>query len=742
MKYAYPTKNLFAGSSLGNLFTFVQLDRETNICGVWSAPDNTYVLGKLNLEFYDGEEKIQPVTTTFEATRQSTRYSFGKIEIQKRASLNYYSITEVPDAARPSVKLDVTFLNGSDEKSALKVLIDLVFPAIKSGYFTKRPSEEELQKEFEITHDDKTITAKEVASGRVTMIKFSEDMRSFVSAQNSSNVMLRIDLNPHESRTLHVAIESDRELNLHDNLQATDWKDEADSGHDLEQALSVSEIITPSGTINRGIYWAKVNTLRVLQKFKAGIAFTNDPPQDIIVVRDLAWFAMGCDYFMPEVSERLIDFSERYCFHPDGKLTEYVHAGEAKPGLNDYGLNINDDTPLFIIALEHHAKVSGNRDFAAKALRLSTRSADYIMTQMKDGLVYCDAEGVYLYGIASWRNIIDDYNLSGYVTEINIECCAALAATARIAAIVGDTQSVDKYGKAARELEANILSKLRTSDGSRFLLNIDKDGINHADVTGDLVFPALFGIGDQALKQRILDRIFMDDLWTEYGARTVASTDETYHPSAGMNLLGGVWPNLTTWFALAAKDSYPQRVAEAMEKIYAISESDAPADLGNVVPGEFPERLNGDSFRSEGMGMSPWMPPTYFLLGVEGLLGLGVDHGTVYVRPSLPGNWRFLLVLNVPIKGRFASFLVHDGTIYADMEISSELPVRQGKIEILERTEKIVVIKHSDKLGRRVFAFAWNSFSGSLSLHLNEHASCIDIELRENELKVIDIEDK
>ena len=48
--------------------------------------------------------------------------------------------------------------------------------------------------------------------------------------------------------------------------------------------------------------------------------------------------------------------------------------------------------------------------------------ADYMLTQRdENGLVFCRAKGVDMYGISSWRNIIPHYTLDGAVTEINAE---------------------------------------------------------------------------------------------------------------------------------------------------------------------------------------------------------------------------------------------------------------------------------------------------------------------------------
>lgn len=87
-----------------------------------------------------------------------------------------------------------------------------------------------------------------------------------------------------------------------------------------DQALSVTQVVTPEKTINDGAYWAKVNMLRVIAKYPYGVGFTNSPgTSPNIVGRDLAWFATGCDYLDPELSkEMLLSFGQtRY---PSGKI--------------------------------------------------------------------------------------------------------------------------------------------------------------------------------------------------------------------------------------------------------------------------------------------------------------------------------------------------------------------------------------------------------------------------------------
>ena len=80
-----------------------------------------------------------------------------------------------------------------------------------------------------------------------------------------------------------------------------------------------------------------------------------DPPQDIVVIRDLAWYVLGSDYITPEFSHHLLALAERHGFHEDGKLTEFIHANEELPELHDYKPNIIVDTALYVYTLYHYA---------------------------------------------------------------------------------------------------------------------------------------------------------------------------------------------------------------------------------------------------------------------------------------------------------------------------------------------------------------------------------------------------
>ena len=95
---------------------------------------------------------------------------------------------------------------------------------------------------------------------------------------------------------------------------------------------------------------------RVMARYKGGQAFTNEPGVSSNVVgRDAAWFVYGNDHFLPDFSRALLEKLAAVQY-PNGKIPEYYDAIDDRA--EDDGLNINDDTPLFVLAVNHHARAT------------------------------------------------------------------------------------------------------------------------------------------------------------------------------------------------------------------------------------------------------------------------------------------------------------------------------------------------------------------------------------------------
>ncbi len=686
LSYTYPVSSLFTGSSLGNRFAFAQLDELTNVVGLWSSTDNQFYLGEWKIEIVVNGEPLIATETVFRPHSQTTVLKSGLVNVEMEFLLPFAAddCRDYDESLRAGIML-LRFKNNGPDKATFTVKHSLVLPAIPSDKFTKKPPEDQTKKlvgikqagrSFEITTNGNANEARIFWSDQ-TAHRSTSDERSLhieyefgVAPKQNLEEPFVFAFSPKGIKQAYVTLQ-----HCQDTAAIVEWTHEQ-----FDELLSRTEIVTPEPVINRGLQWAKVNTARVQHQYRIGEGFTNDPPQDIIVVRDAGWYLLGSDYITPSFSRGLLEIVEKYAFHPEGKLTEFIRANEEIPELHDYKLNINDDTPLYVYGLYHHAITCGDESFLRHAYPLMKRACDYILSQVQDGFVRCHADGTNVWGICSWRNIIDNYNLTGAVTEINAECYYALRLLANVASKLGNDADAQFYNKSAADLKQAINTTLVSEKTGLYLLNLDNKGVRHHDVTGDLIFPVMFDVAEGEMRKRILERLAGEEFWTPYGTRTVSPKEVNYDPDFGYQLTGGVWHNLTAWTAYCLRGEQPEKLVEGLLNTYRLSEMEKPVDFVNVVPGEFPERLHGETFESRGMTMSPWMPPTYLWLGVEGLLGVKPMLDGLEINPAIPPAWKWIAVNRLLYQGKQVSAFLYERILYSTHGIQSTHKTKVGTL--------------------------------------------------------------
>jgi len=424
-----------------------------------------------------------------------------------------------------------------------------------------------------------------------------------------------------------------------------------------DEVLDRSVVLTPDPAVNRGVLWAKANMLRVQCKTKTGWCFVNDPMRsNNSVGRDTAWFGYGADYLTPEFArESLLAYVRLQ--ESSGLIVEYYDIRTGKS--EDYGLNINDNTPLLILALWHHYTATGSDDFLREIYPCAAKAARYILSQRNDqGLVWCTATGESDWGIVGWRNVIKDYRLSGATTEVNSECVAALRTVAHMARVLERHDESATFAAEAEALKTAINTHLYNPANGLYYLNIDLDGTARSDVTSDLVFPVIFGVATDETAARIVSRLSSNDFWTDAGIRTTPRDAPNYSPGPepAYGLMGGVWVGVTFWYAFAAARFSPSHMAQSLGTSFHNYSRDPRQN--NTVPGQFSEWLHGETLVNEGMMLSPWFPPRYLWAAIEGAAGLDLSTGIPRIYPNLAPEWKWLGVRNLPYRGGTLTWLV------------------------------------------------------------------------------------
>jgi Amylo-alpha-1,6-glucosidase len=444
----------------------------------------------------------------------------------------------------------------------------------------------------------------------------------------------------------------------------------------VQNLLQTARVLTPDPVINQGALWSKVNMHRVMADYPQGRAFTNEPGvSSNVVIRDGAWFVYGCDHFQPQFSRALLDKFAKLQY-PDGKLPEYYNAIDGQR--EDDGLNINDDTPLFVLAVNHHYRATGDLAWLRRIYPAVAKTARYIISQRDErGLIYCSARDPRgnVWAIASWRNVIPLYSINGAVTEINAECAAALRAAGHLAeAVKRPKAECEEYGAASRGVRAAMDQHLVNPENGLYYLNIDVDGNVHTDVTGDEIFPVMLRVCDEDTGFRVISRLNSPDFWTPAGLRTVSRDDPMYDPSAAAGLIGGVWPGLTWWYAFAAARYHPEFMVRALRSSF--EHYGANPKVNNTVPGQFSEWFDGESLVNRGQRLSPWEPPRFLWAAIEGVCGFMVAPGKPSVNPLVPAAWKWVGVRRLPYHGgELSYFAVRQSglfQIYATTEVETK----------------------------------------------------------------------
>lgn len=733
LSYTSPVDRLREGHSYGNDYCYVTLDGKTDVATDRSTPrfglresinQKYYLLGwDVSLTTLDGKSLV-PVSTTFTPAYQESKLERVKVEVFKKFFLpfenNYRrSAHFLLESAGPAnqelvIRSRVLFPRGAEVEQAgyrghpyLAVRFPEGGQAILWGSgslrsFTTRETAAERKEYGDLGpagEVDKDSTLRREQD--LELISEFPWTPSSAAREYALSYAYSLEKGPHAKQTLLGAL-----FDLHAPTSPS-LQSHLDRVHVLleetrsaiDRYLETARLWTPDPLIDRAAQWAKVNQLRIQQEYRWGVGFSNNPPSDIVVGRDSVWYSMGSSYYAQPWSRKLLDTWFRLGLEPNGKFVEYFAASRDPIFKDDYGLNISDSTPLFIIAAHHYYSLTGDEGFLRRVYPSLLNSANYILDQRKVGennqygLVWCTSTDSFVRGLPVWRNAVPGYSISGAATELNAECYWALLLTAELAKAAGDEANQRRLEAAAQDLRQAIQKYLRSHTPSNpfYYLHINPAGEPVDDMTGDLLFPVLFGVSDLATSREILGELFSERFWASTGdgaggIRTVSSAQggkwgyqakakaPGTDPNWNYGLLGGVWPNLAMWAArAAAAQGLPHLSLKALRGTFRLSERENPASY-NVVPGEFSGYCNGDDLVQQEMPLSPFLPGIFIWSSLGSFLGLSPHPGRLEVNPALPQGWNWAAVSNMPYRGQPISILAsrEEHTLYTTAPVKTE----------------------------------------------------------------------
>jgi hypothetical protein len=606
------------GSSLGNRACFLRADGEANLDGLWLAANNRWYSGELSLQ-------VMTPTGTLRRVKYAPAYQEAQYESQQRARWSKTLFVE-EDHAVVHVRIHG---EGFQPLSEITLLGKCRIGAARSEVHRAQPWQD-CERQWTLkSKQDRLYITQPLDGGKDRLCLKLSHLPVQESWTEPARLTLLFSFPATKDGVLDIClsmkvqpdpeVEHSWEEGTFDPVLAL----ERTQQRLAEDILLNSDVSTDFPAVHRAVAWGKVGSRRVWHRYGTGDwGFTNDPPGNTIVTRDAAWFVFGADHFAPEWSRQLLETLNLHALYPNGKIAEYVRLAQEEVTRDDYGLNLNDATPLYILAVEHHWNWLQNSATLGSLYPSVRAAANWILEQKgEEGLVWCDGKGTNVHGIGGWRNIIPGYRLSGALTELNALCVAALRGAGRMAQSMRDSTHATLFPKEAEKL-SRAMSQLVDPKTGLFALTRESretDSLN-TQLAIDLVLPMLFEAGPKAARIRTAFQI-VKGFRCRRGLRILSPFDPAYHPRFGWGLMGGSWPNATAWAAAAIAPYLPDLAWQLAEEIAQSLFPQKGFSTGVSVPGQFPEWFDGDTGESAGMSLSPWMPATYVWLVQERLNG-------------------------------------------------------------------------------------------------------------------------
>jgi glycogen debranching enzyme len=210
-----------------------------------------------------------------------------------------------------------------------------------------------------------------------------------------------------------------------------------------------------------------------------------------------------------------------------------------------------DATPLFLILLTEYVNWTGNIELVKKLEGNVDRALEWIDIYANiegNGFAYYEVKsplGLYNQG---WKDSPDSISHSDgtlakhpiAVAEVQGYVYMAKKGLVPLLRQLGRINDAARLEKEARELKERFNREFWMKDKQFFAQALDAEGV--CDVISSNPAQCLWtGIIDQKYVKHLVDRIFRDDMFTEWGIRTMSSKEHRYNPLGYHN--GTVWPH-------------------------------------------------------------------------------------------------------------------------------------------------------------------------------------------------------
>ena len=379
-----------------------------------------------------------------------------------------------------------------------------------------------------------------------------------------------------------------------------------------------------------------------------------------------------------------------------------------------WSVTINKDTVgqqywdkiIWVIAVNHHYQITGNKMFLAQAYKCSVntmKQLEKITFDKEYGLFM--GPSVFNDGIAGYPEpIYEPLNYSSFVLDHknshSIKCLStncvyygAYLALVQMSRTLGENKDVTAgYAQKAARLKTNILKNLYNKEKNTFYYLIDHQGKANPSQEGlGLSFAVIFGILDGKKATQMIDNAVV----SKYGITSIYPDFPRYSPNKPGRHNNIIWPMVNGFYANAAliSGSY----ASFEKELFSLTHLALDADKGNKNFREIYNPYSGKpdggyqasgksnpDFHWESCKQQTWSATAYLSMVINGLTGVRINESSLTFEPYLPSgighielkNFAYRnAVLSVLVKGKgnsIKSFMV-DGKEQRNHSIDSKI---------------------------------------------------------------------
>ncbi|MCD6290442.1 MAG: hypothetical protein J7M34_08060, partial [Anaerolineae bacterium] len=336
------------GGSYGNMEAFARASATSDLIGLYGPADDRWYCGQVRFRVFSGGEPLTPMVTRFFPAYQETIYGAERIVLSKRIFVPYRA------GYQQSVCWQMDF--ETEGHQYIRIDVDIRWPAVPSAGRSRQPPQEAREVRVRQEMERGLLVARTIgmerevrvfgSNGPPSRVQFVEPGRAllsfFVLAEGYVDVPFILTFSHSGEQMAWNGFLANGGVGV--LLQ--------ESTRHMEEAIGRGSVITPDPVINRGLAWAAINALRVQHRYRRGVGIASALPGDNIVTHEAAWYSMGVDYLTPDFTSGWYELVRRYGIYKDGRVASEIHGVTGTR--DDYGLGLDDGTPLFIIAAHHH----------------------------------------------------------------------------------------------------------------------------------------------------------------------------------------------------------------------------------------------------------------------------------------------------------------------------------------------------------------------------------------------------